>query len=67
MRRLNALLAALALSVALPFAAIGEEGVEEEEVVVVEGTETSEPPAVGADAPEDVAVGDEQPADESDE
>ena len=67
MRRLNALLAALALSVALPFAAIGEEGAEEEEGVVVEGTETSEPPAVGADAAEDVEVGDEQPAEESDE
>ncbi len=67
MKRLNALLAALALSVALPFAAIGEEGVEEEEVVVVEETETSEPPAVGADAPEDVEVGDEQPAEENDE
>jgi hypothetical protein len=64
MRRLNALLAALALSVALPFAAIGDEGVEEEEVVVVEETE---PPAVGADAPEDVGVGDEQPAEENDE
>ncbi len=64
MRRLNALLAALALSVALPFAAIGDEGIEEEEVVVVEETE---PPAVGADAPEDVEVGDEQPAEENDE
>ncbi len=67
MKRLNALLAALALSVALPFAAIGDEGVEEEEVVVVEETETSEPPAVGADAPEDVGVGNEQPAEASDE
>ncbi len=67
MRRMNALLDALALAVALPFAAIGDEGVEEEEVVVVEETETSEPPAVAADVPEDVEVGDEQSAEESDE
>ena len=67
MRRLNALLAALALSVALPFAAIGDEGAEQEEGVVVEETETPEPPAVGADAPEEVEVGDEQPAEEGDE